>query len=148
MTDLNIVAKVTRSSLSLGDLDINDHSSYVLAGPQAMGGTVQWDRKQVSAPWVDGDITVARRRQNVMDTLSVYVKGSTQADMDAKIGALIAAFCQDRFTLMITVGSQQHAWDCEAADYSVQFDTVHLHALYAVTTFQVPRKPVALSGSF
>jgi hypothetical protein len=120
MTDLTIVAKVTRTALSLGDLDINDHTSYVLAGPSAMGAQVSWDRRQVSAPWVDGDITVS----------------------------LITAFCQDRYTLMITVGSQQHAWDCEAADYMVQFDTVHLHALYAVTTFQVPRKPVALSGAF
>jgi hypothetical protein len=148
MTDLTIVAKVTRTALSLGDLDINDHTSYVLAGPSAMGAQVSWDRRQVSAPWVDGDITVSRRRTNVMEPLSVYVKGSTQADMDTKIGALITAFCQDRYTLMITVGSQQHAWDCEAADYMVQFDTVHLHALYAVTTFQVPRKPVALSGAF
>lgn len=148
MTDLPITARVTRPALGLGDLDINDHTSYVIAGPSAMSGTVMWDRKQVNAPWVDGDITVARRRQNVMENLSIYVKGSSQADMDTKIATLIAAFTQDRYGLQIIIGSANHAWDCEAADYTVSLDTVHFHALYAQVTFAIPRKPVALSGAF
>jgi len=148
MTDLSIVAKVTRSLLSMSDLDINDHSSYVVAGPSAMGGQVSWDRRQVNAPWVDGDITVSRRRQNVTEPLTIYVKGSTQAEMDTRIATLIQAFCQDRYGLQMIVGSANHAWDCEAADYQVTLDTVHFHALYAQAVFQIPRKPVALSGAF
>lgn len=148
MTDLPITARVTRPDLGLGDLDINDHVKYVVAGPQAMSGTVTWDRKQVNAPWVDGDITVARRRMNVMESLTIYVKGATQADMDANISALIAAFTQDRYGLQFIIGSANHAWDCEAADYTVVLDTVHFHALYAQVTFMIPRKPVALSGAF
>lgn len=148
MSDLSVVAKVTRPSLGLPDLDINDHTYYTIAGQQIMGGTVQWDRKQVSAPWVDGDVTVARRRGNVMENLTVYVAGSTQADLNTNLQNLIGAFTQDRYTLSITIGSQQYAWDCETADYSVQFDTPHLHSLYVAATFSIPRKPVALSGAF
>lgn len=148
MTDFPITARVTRPDLGLGDLDINDHTAYVVAGPSALGGTVSWDRRAVSSPWVEGDITVSRRRGNVMEPLTVYVKGTDQADMDAKIATLVAAFTQDRYGLQIITGGANHAWDCEAADYTVMFDTVHFHALYAQVTFQIPRKPVALSGAF
>lgn len=148
MTDLSVVAKVTRSLLGLGDLNINDHSTYRLAGPQVMGGTVSWDRRQVSSPWVEGDITVSRRRTNVMDQITVYVDGANMAGVNTNLQTLITAFTQDRYTLSITVGSQQFAWDCEAADYQVTYDTPHLKSLYVPVVFTVPRRPVALSGAF
>lgn len=147
MADLNVVATVTRAQLGLGDLNINDGNTYTLAGPQIMGGTVTWDRRQVSSPWVDGDVTVARRRANVQDQLTFYVGGSSTANMNLNLQNLIWAFTQDRYTLSITVGSQQFAWDCEAADYSVQIDTPHMKALYVAVTFTIPRKPAALSGA-
>jgi dienelactone hydrolase len=147
-TELPISALVTRTELGMADLNINDATTYRVAGPSAMGGQVSWVRQQVSAPWVDGDITVARRRQNVMEPLTLYIKGSSQADMDTKIATLIQAFTQHRYGLQIVVGGANHAWDCEAADYQVTLDTVHFHALYAQATFQIPRKPVALSGAF
>jgi hypothetical protein len=146
MTDLSVVAHVTRSQLGLANLAINDHTTYVIAGPAIMGGAISWDRKTVNAPWVDGDITVARRRQNVMEQLQVYVTGSDQGAMMTNLRTLRDAFTQDRYTLQITVGSAQNAWDCEAADYSVLYDTAHAYNRYAVATFQIPRKPVPLVG--
>lgn len=148
MADLSVVAKVTRASLGLGDLNINDRTTYTLAGPQIMGGTVAWDRQQVSAPWVDGEITVARRRGNVMEPLAVYVAGTNQSSLNSNIQTLIAAFTQDRYTLSITIGGQQHDWDCESADYSVQVSAPHLKSLYVPVTFQIMRKPAPLTGAF
>jgi hypothetical protein len=147
MPELNVVAKVTRTLLALGDLNINA-SPYRLAGPQVMGGTVSWDRRQVTSPWVEGDVTVSRRRSNVTEQVMVYVSGTDQANLNTNIQNLVGAFTQDTFTLSITIGSQQYAWDCEAADYSVQFDTPHLVSRLVPVTFNVPRKPVALSGAF
>lgn len=146
MTDLSVVAHVTRAQLAMADLDINDHSSYVIAGPAVMQGGISWDRKTVNAPWVDGDITVARRRTNSTEQLSVYVTGSDQAAMMTNVRTLRDAFIQDRYTLQITVGSAQNAWDCEAADYSVLYDTAHVYNRYVVVQFQIPRKPVPLVG--
>jgi hypothetical protein len=148
MTDITTAATVTRSLLSMADLSINDHTNYVVAGPAIMAGSVQWDRKQVSAPWVDGDVTVARRRTNVMEPLSVYVAGTDHAGMMTNLRTLRDAFVQDRYTLAFTINSEMIAWDCEAADYSVLFDTAHVHARYCVATFQIPRKPVPLAGGF
>jgi hypothetical protein len=148
MTDLTVVAKVTRPLIGGGDLDINDHDKYVLAGSSTMSGSVNWERQQVSAPWVDGDFTIARRRGNTTENISVYVSGTDQADLNTNIGTLIGAFTQDRYTLMITIGTQQHAWDCEAADYTVEMDTPHFVAKYVVVKFAIQRKPVALSGAW
>lgn len=149
MTDLNISALVSRTQLGLGNLDINDHTKYVLAGPLAFSGAVQWNRTQVEAPWVDGQITTERHRVNTTETLAVYVAGSSMADLDANLGTLIAAFQQDRFTFQLVVGGANHAWDCEAADVSqVLYDTAHAAAKYVTVTFAVPRKPIPLAGAF
>jgi hypothetical protein len=149
MSDLSISALVSRSLLGLEDLNINDHSKYVVAGPMVFGGAVQWNRRQVEAPWVDGSITVERHRQNVSEQLSVYVAGSSIGDLDTNLGALIAAMQQDRYTFQLVVGGANHAWDCEAADISqVLYDTTHVHNKYVTVTFSVPRKPIPLAGAF
>jgi hypothetical protein len=149
MTDLNVVAKVSRGQLGLGDLDINDHSSYVLAGGMTFGGAVQWNRKQLEVPWVDGQVTVERHRTNVTEPLSVYVAGSSIAELDTRLGTLISAFHQDRFTFQLVVGGANHAWDCEAADIQqVLYDNVHVYNRYVTVTFAVPRKPIPLAGAF
>lgn len=147
MTDLPTIAKVSRPVLGENDLYINT-SNYRLVGPNIMGGTVQWDRKTVSSPWVDGDITVSRRRGNVQDNISVYVTGTSQANLQSNIATLIAAFTQNRYTLQIQIGDATYAWDCETADYSIQMDTVHFHARYVVVTFTIPHKPALLVGGF
>lgn len=149
MTDLSISALVSRTQLSLANLDINDHVKYVLAGPLAFSGAVQWNRTQVEAPWVDGQITTERHRVNTTESLGVYVAGTSMADLDANLGTLIEAFSQDRFTFQLVVGGANHAWDCEAADVSqVLYDTAHAVAKYVTVTFAVPRKPIPLAGAF
>lgn len=148
MPDLSVVAKVTRASLGLGDLNINDHVKYALAGPEIMSGQVSWQRTQASSPWVDGEVTVARRRGNVMEPLTVYVAGTSQSNLNSNIKALIDAFVQDRYTLSITVGSQQHDWDCESADYSVKMNTVYEYSRYVPVTFSIMRRPSPLTGAF
>ena len=147
MTNLSISALVTRTNLGLGDLNINS-SPYRLGGPAILGGTQNWDRVTISSPYVDGDVTVTRRRTNVSDQLAVYVEGTDTANMFANIRTLIDAFSQDRYTLQINIGASSNQWDCEAADYSVVVDTPHMVAKYAVVNLNVLRKPNALTGGY
>jgi hypothetical protein len=149
MSDLNVVARVSRTLLGQGDLDINDHTSYALAGPSIFQGQVQWQRNSSGAPWVDGEITWERHRTNSTEPLTVYAKGSSLSDLDSKIATLHAAFFQDRYTLQVIVGGANHAWDCETADVSaVQYDTAHVASLYVAITYSIPRKPIPLAGGF
>lgn len=148
MSDLSVSAYVSRGLLSLGDLDLNDHTNFILAGPAPVQGSVNWERKQTSGPHVDGDLTYARRRTNVVESVTFYVKGTDQASLDANLGTIKTAFFQARFTLQIIVGSANHAWDCEASDVSqVLYDTAHVYNLFVPITFAVPRMPIALAGN-
>lgn len=148
MADISISAVVSRDNLALSDLDINDKTNYVVAGPEVFGGNVTWDRKQVSSPVVDGEVTTYRRKMNVQDNLAVYVSADTQANLFTKIRTLIDAFTQDRYTLQFNIGGAVIQWDCESADYSVQIDNAHMKAMYAKVTFMFIRKPNALSGGY
>jgi hypothetical protein len=149
VADLSVVAKVSRTLQGSPDLNINDHANYVIAGPSIFQGQVNWQRQQSGAPWVDGEVTWERHRSNSTEPLTIYVKGSSMLDLETKIGDLHAAFFQDRYTLQITVNDVQHSWDCECADVtSVQYDTVHAHAMYVAVTYSIPRKPVPLAGTF
>lgn len=149
MTDLSVTARVSRTLLGLGNLELNDRTNYVLGGPVAFQGQVSWQRNTTSAPWVDGEVTWERHRSNSVEPLTIYAKGSTMSDLDSKIQTLIAAFMQDRYTFQLIVGGANHAWDCECADVtSVQYDTTHVASKYVAVTFSVPRKPVPLAGGF
>lgn len=148
MADLAVTAYVSRAQLSLADLNVNDHAKYVVAAPQAFGGAVQWDRKQVSVPWVHGDFTTQRRMVNATEPITFYVAGSSQSDLDTNLGELKAAFMQDRFTFQMVVDGANHAWDCEAGDVSgVTYDTAHVAARYVAVTFSVPHRPIPLAGN-
>jgi len=148
MSDISVNAKVTRTDLGLGDLNINDTTKYRIAGPSVMDGTTAWERNQVTSPWVEGDITISRRRGNVTSQLNIYVTGSTIGDMLANIRTLVDAFTQNRFTVQINMGTSVNQWDCEAADYSVVMDTAHVYNMYAMATFSLQRKPIPVAGGF
>lgn len=142
---LTVAATVTRSSLGLSTLNINDHVNYQL-GAQIMGGTVTWDRNTVSSPYVDGDVTVSRRRPNINETIQVNILASSQAVMLTNIKALAEAFCQDTYTLTITMSGQTYQYKCESADYSIEWG-IKMHSDQCMMVFSVPRKPIALAGA-
>lgn len=147
MVDLSLNAKVTRTELGLGDLNING-SPYRIVGSTIFGGTQGWDRHTVSSPFVDGDVVVRQRRTNVTEQLGIYVSGTDTANMFTNIRDLIWAFTQIRYTLQINIGNSVNQWDCMTADYSVLVDTPHMVAKYGVVTFNIPRRPGALAGGY
>lgn len=142
---LTFNASVTRSSLGLGDLNIHDYLNYVVTN-KIFGGSVTWQRNQVSSPFVDGDVTVTRRRPNVSEAFSIHVHGEDHEELATNISTLIAAFTQDSFNLGVTVGNQTYQYQCEAADYQMEWDQSKMHSTMATINFQLPRRPVAVSG--
>lgn len=147
MTDLITSATVTRTLLGLSNLNINDHVNYTLTDT-IMGGTVTWERNTASSPYVDGDITVSRRRPNVQEQLRIYVMGDNQNMLQQNLSTLIQAFIQDTYTLQIAPGNQAYAWQCEAADYTIAWSNVHFVAKKLEVTFSIPRRPVMTAGGF
>lgn len=148
MADITLVAKVTRTLLSLADLDINDHDKYVVGGPVLWVGSRRWKRETVDSSDVHGEVTVHKKLTNATDPLTVYVQGSTLSDLETNQQALIDAFSQDRYVLQLSVDGVDHQWDCEAADVDqVTYDNSHVAARYVAITFSITHQPVPLAGA-
>lgn len=151
---LTITASVSRDSLGLADLNIDDGSAYelVTAGP----GLRRWVRDLAVAPAVHGAAQVSARMDLQVAPVSVRVLASTKASLDTRSAALVAAFSQLRFNLTITIDGGTETWKCFAADGGPSadgsssdgsWDKYGLLAAYRqVYAFQVPRQPVPVDG--
>lgn len=146
MADINLSATVSRDLLGLWPLQIGSGGRYYL-GPSFLGGNVQWNRQKASSPFVDGEVTTQRSRQNVTEAISVEIRAETHEQLQAYTAELLVAFLQDQYTLTVTVDGGSYAYRCEAADYQVAtWTTPRLYAKQGQVVFSVPRRPVALIG--
>lgn len=144
-----VAASVTRASLGLPDLDLNDFTHYYVADT-FLGGQVTWNRTQVSSPWVDGQITVARTRGTVTETVAVEVLGASPNQVQTNLVNLLEAFLQDTYQLHVTLGggsaSATYVYQCEAADYQVSWTGPRMQANQVQVQLSVPRSPVPVTG--
>lgn len=147
MPDLGLVVYVTRGSLALGDLDINDHVNYYM-GANLLGQQVSYNRQQVTSPWFDGSATVSRSLQTVNQQLQVECLGGTTAELYSNINQLLTAIKQDWWQLKVNVNGQPLTYQCEAADYQVGFNGPRLVAGQVQVVLNVPVQPVNLAGYF
>jgi hypothetical protein len=138
-------ATVTRSDLGLSALDINDHTNFQVIS-EIMGAMVSYDRRTVSSPYVNGDITVHRRRGNVAERFGVYVRGSNQTAIRANIQTLVDAFSQNKFNLSMTLDSVEWSYSCEASDYQIEWVNANFSALQVKVVFNLIRSPIPLVG--
>jgi hypothetical protein len=146
VADVTLLVTVSRESLALAPLLISRGGRYYL-GPQFLGGQVQWNRTKVTSPWIDGEVTTQRTRQNVTEPISVEIKAPDQASLDAWTTELLEAFLQDSYTLTVTVDGQSRAYACEAADYQcASWTTPRMVAYQGQVVFAVPRQPILLAG--
>lgn len=142
---LTFTANVTRTDLGLANLNINDYTKYITT-TQIMGGQVTWQRNSVSSPYVDGDVTISRRRPSVNDVFAINVIGTTHAIVKTNLQTLVQAFLQDKFNIIITVDGATYQYECETSDYSVEWNHAKFHEKMITVTFNVMRKPIAISG--
>lgn len=144
--DLALGVTVTRTLLGEPPLDVNDFDRYYVTRT-FLGGGVTWERTKAGSPWLDGDVTVARRRAQTMEPITIEVLGDTPGELQANHDLLVAAFNQDTFRLDITVGADAHyAYKCEASDYKMSWVPERFIAGQIQIEFQVPRHPVPYVG--
>lgn len=131
---------VTRAELALGPLDINDHLNFIVAD-KIMGGQATWNRQTAKSPFVDGEFTVHRSRAQLKDQMSVQVLGDTQTTMQANLATVIAAFTQFRFQMTLALEDGTRIYNCETADYTVDWDRLRWMSRQVLVTFDIPRYP-------
>lgn len=147
MPDLGMSVSISRDSLSLTPLDINDHLSYYVTA-DSFGRQVQWSRQKAESPFIDGDVTTYRTRQKVNSQIGVEVLGGSQAEVQANVNTLIQAFSQSQYDLSIAIGGANWQYDCEAADYQEVWTGPRWVARQLQVIFTVPNQPVPLIGAY
>lgn len=127
-----------------GPLDLMA-APYDLEASSFSEWSVQWRKKHAENDYVEGEYLVSAVRQNVTETLAVWVEGATEAEVQAGVAALTAALEQSSYTLSFGVAGSTVTWSCEPAEYSVRREHTRFHAVQALVVAQVPRKPRAVT---
>lgn len=141
---MSLSVTLSRTLLGLGVLEINDHINYYVAdlGDHA----VSWRRITTSSPWVDGDVTVQRVRQNVTRQVNVEVLGADWGVTQVNARALIDALSQDEFEMTITQDTEVTTYLCEASDYVWRQAKERWHAKRGQMAFSLLTKPIPAAG--
>jgi hypothetical protein len=151
---------VTRSSLSLSTLDVNDEATYFLLFDGFSEGGGRWDRKMVESPYTDGEYEVGKRLQNSEVLLGLAVKGATQTALDSAMAALInpttgAFTAQYTYNVTVTIAGYARTWTCYAADWEIDWKGGWVDGVvpgtgpfYVPMALAIPRKPIPVAGAF
>ena len=145
MGDIALSATVTRSALGLSVLNINDHKDYIISTTM-LGGSVTWQKQQVSSPYVDGDITITRRRPTIVEPIEIYVYGNNGTDLTNNVAKLIEAFTQDEFLMSIKINNSDRQYKCECSDYTIEYANTKYATNMTLVKFSTPRSPIATVG--
>lgn len=128
----------------LGDLELEDAENGYEVGKAAFASSqVSWRKQEINAEYVEGAYTNRAVRENVQETLEVYVAGLTQFEFQTRVRALTDAFGQLTYTITRTIGDAQEVWNCTVADYTVETSQEFLVATIGKISARVPRLPTA-----
>jgi hypothetical protein len=145
MADPSVGVTISRTLLGLGDLNLNDHISYITSAA-FFGAGVTYRRSQVKSPYVEGAITTNRVRDVVQDQVSIDVLAPDYGTFQTNIHTLQDAFAQDEFILTLTLNGVPWAWLCEAADYKMDWSVPRIFGLYGQVQYTLLRQPLSVTG--
>lgn len=130
-------------STSTGWLDLNNHNGFEIDGDSLGNRQVTHRRQEVSSPYLPGSWVVNSVPEMVTETVGVWVRGSSHAEMYFRLAALQDAFTQPTFFMSWQVEDHQETWVCNLSDYSINTQREFLHSRTARFVAQVPRYPYA-----
>ena len=123
-------------------LNVSDGTIYKVAKGSFENSAVQFRRDEVTNPFLEGKFTVNALRDNVMETLAIYVYADDLATLNTRVDALTDAVRSNQFLVKVTLDNSSRVWLCYAADYAVNTQMEFLHSRMALVTVTLPRHPV------
>lgn len=127
-------------------IDLNDHVSYALSGEATREQVAaQYNQQKASSPVLAGEYLVHSVPGMVVETVKVYVFGTTQVALAANEKALKTAFENWSYQLAWTWADYSEHWNCNAVP-SIGFEKgqVFMHSYMSAATLQVPRFPAVV----
>lgn len=140
MTDSLLVG--CRITTSGGWIDLMK-PPYRLSADAFAEQQVSWRRSDVSSPFVEGSWTVNAVRENVTETLDVWVRCEDTSALAVAVEELLAALSQLNYGIELTFDNVRSFYQCYVADVAVKSPREFRFSRMAQVSAQVPRHPVA-----
>lgn len=138
----------TRITGPNGWINLDDHQNYIVASDSFGSSATTWRRNQVTGPYVAGKFTVSAVPDQVTENVSVYVLGESQTELQLNLANLIDAASQPAFELQWSVDNAVYVWQCDCADYTIDFVNANLFARQLLVKLSIPRNPMIGMSSF
>lgn len=124
-------------------LELNDGTNLKLAKETFSEKSVVKRKTEAKNPYLEGSHTVSALREEVLETVAIYVYGISHYDAEVKIRVITEAFDQPEYRIIIGVEDNSwKVWWCGAANYRIDTSQELLHARMAKIIIEVPRHPV------
>ncbi len=140
----DVIVVRCKISTPSGWMDVNNHDGYELGAESRAQVQVTHRKQTISSAYVPGSFTLNAVPDNVMESVSWWVRGTDHHDMQVKIRRLTEAFTQPDFYMDWTIEEHAEVWRCQTADYSIETKREYLHAKIANVKAQIPRYPELL----
>ena len=152
--DLPISYTVTRTELSLPDLELNTSggTTYRVITDSMGPGSASWRRTTADSPWVPGEALIAAVRETTTMPLGVRVTQSSPSALRSSMVTLVNAFSQ--FEYEITIDLDGETWGdyeyCQPADFTIGdggvIQNYQMISYRQEIYFEIPRNPITSSG--
>lgn len=130
-----------------GWINLDDHENYIIASDSFAGSAMVWRRNQVTSPYVAGKFTASAIPDQVTESVNVYVLGESQTELQINLANLIDAVSQPAFELQWSADNATYIWECDCADYTIDFVNTNLYARQLSVKLQIPRNPtITMAG--
>lgn len=101
-------------------------------------------KQEIEGEWVEGSFTTRSVRNNVTETLAVWVEGATPWEARQRRERLLNALGQLSYQFKLKDEDELQTWDCQPADYSLEAGQELRFARLVLVRAQVPRLPEVL----
>jgi hypothetical protein len=122
-------------------LNVNDGTVYKINKASFENSAVTFRRDEVTNAFIEGKFLVNALRDNVVETLAIYVYGTTSAAVKSATDAVTNAVSQVNFMVRVTLDNSQKLWECFSSDYTINVPKEFLINKQALVTVQLHRLP-------
>ena len=140
MSDLSAISLVLNAPSGMIELQ-DPGSGYSLASDTFSTKATTHRKQEIQSEWMDGTFYGRSAKENVIETISVWVSGSSQYEFTRRMDALVEGFEQLQYSMAKTVGDAYTLWTCFVADHTIETNQSFINATTGLLKLQVPRLP-------
>lgn len=120
---------------------LTDGYSMWISPDQFGQSSITWRKEEAQSRYYHGTFLMHATKDNVVESIAVYMRGQTQNEVTEMIMMLEELFTQHRFQLRVQFGDHRETWYCQTADYQIDRGHIMMHNHMAKMSFKIPRLP-------